>query len=666
MPCVASIAALNGFGRAGSTIPFALVTSGLIIQLDAFNVASYPGTGTTVTDITSGYNHTLADGATYLSLYGVKTFDCTTTPKNITVIGTGPTLPTSGYTYVCWGRVITSSAAWRTLYRSNPNDHALLIQISTDNLGFYNNDTSAFVDSGYDITAIEDTWVQYTVVGDNSSTIFYINGTQVGSAAAGAGGNAHLSWGGISGQPFGYVANMFYYNRKLSYGEVVQNYNFLLSRFPNIVSTGLLVNVQAGNTSSYPGSGTTWTNLIDGTGYTITSGTYSSANGGSIVFNGTSTFVAIGTPLSSGTNYTLEAWVYATSVASSHNIISSSNNVFWIAAGTLYGGVGGSYQLVSSANFPTNVWKHVVLTFNDTTNTMTLYINGTAVNQNTNVTLSYIGETLRIGSHISGATPVSFWTGNIAQARVYNTALSAANVLTNFNATKGGYLVTTSNLVLYYNQIDTASYPGTGTTVTSLVGSGLNGTMTAITYTSPYFTFNGTTSQISVADNAALEPGTGDWTVEVWIKYSVITGKTRTYVSKTNNGGGAADWGYGFRTNPSTNETYFEVGNGTTSVNSPATAVTTGTWYQIVGVWTNVAANSIALYKNGVLVGSNSHSFASIKNTTTPLYLGNYNGNEFAQQFQGDMGIVRIYNKALSAAEVLNNYDANKATYGLQ
>jgi hypothetical protein len=472
-------------------------------------------------------------------------------------------------------------------------------------------------------------------------------------------------WGGLSGQPFGYVANMFFYNRKLSTNEVLQNYNFLASRFPNIVTTSSVVNVQAGNASSYPGSGTTWTNLVDNSTYTITSGTYDSANGGSIVFNGTSTFVNIGTPLATGTNYTIEAWVNATSTASSHNIVSSASTPFWVSAGVLYAGIAGSFSLVSSASFPTNVWKHVAVTFNDTTNTLTLYVNGSQVSQNTNVTQTYTSETMRIGSHVSGSTPTSFWNGKIAQVRVYNTALTAANILSNFNATKGGYLVATSSLALYYDPTDTYSYPGTGTTLTSLVGSGLNGTMTSVTYTSPYLTFNGSTSQVSIADNAALEPGTGDFSIEVWLRYSAIAGRTRTYVSKTNNGGGSADWGYGLRTNASTSATYLEVGNGTTSLSSPTTSVTTGVWYQIVGVWTNVATNSIALYKNGALVGSSSHSFASVKNTTTPLYIGNYNGNEFAQQFAGDIGIVRYYSKALSADEILNNYDANKATYGL-
>ena len=51
------------------------------------------------------------------------------------------------------------------------------------------------------------------------------------SIAYGAGGNNHWYWGGIGGQPFGYVANMYYYNRKLSLTEITQTYNYLAPRF---------------------------------------------------------------------------------------------------------------------------------------------------------------------------------------------------------------------------------------------------------------------------------------------------------------------------------------------------------------------------------------------------------------------------------------------------
>jgi hypothetical protein len=68
---------------------------------------------------------------------------------------------------------------------------------------------------------------------------------------------------------------------------------------------------------------------------------------------------------------------------------------------------------------------------------------------------------------------------------------------------------------------------------------------------------------------------------------------------------------------------------------------------------------------NGSSIGSVNHSLASLLNTTTNLYIGSYNGGEYSQWFDGKIGITRLYNKALTATEVLNNYNANKAIYGL-
>jgi hypothetical protein len=218
-----------------------------------------------------------------------------------------------------------------------------------------------------------------------------------------------------------------------------------------------------------------------------------------------------------------------------------------------------------------------------------------------------------------------------------------------------------SNLVLYYDPSNTSSYPGTGTTINDLSGNVLSGTLSNVTYTSPYLSFNGSSSQISIPDNVLLEPGSGDWTIEFWVSHSVITGSSRILIAKTN-GGNSADWGYGLRT-VSNGNTYLEVGNGTTSITSPSYAVSTNTWYQVVGVWTNVVSNSIELYINGVSQGSNSHSFTSIKNTTSPLYVGSFNGGQFSQWLNGKAGIVRIYNKALTGSEVLQNYNNDYTKY---
>jgi hypothetical protein len=224
----------------------------------------------------------------------------------------------------------------------------------------------------------------------------------------------------------------------------------------------------------------------------------------------------------------------------------------------------------------------------------------------------------------------------------------------------------TSNLRLYYDPSNPSSYPGTGTTINDLSGNGLNGTMSNITFTSPYFTYNGTSSQVRVADNVLLEPGSGDWTMEVWVNQSVLGNDV--VLGKFDNGGQAIDVSYSIRT---TNTTYYAQlgsGSGTGSslfVDSTNYVGTVGTWYQIVYVFTNIAANTLQTFVNGTSVGTVSHNLASILNSTNPLYIGNYNGGEFGQYFDGRIGITRLYNSALTSSQVLQNFNADKSKYGL-
>jgi hypothetical protein len=224
--------------------------------------------------------------------------------------------------------------------------------------------------------------------------------------------------------------------------------------------------------------------------------------------------------------------------------------------------------------------------------------------------------------------------------------------------------IVSSNLVLHFDPSNVSSYPESGTTITDLSGNGLNGTMSNITYTSPSFNFNGTNSTISVPDNTILEPSTGDWTMEAWINHSVITGSSRIIFAKTD-GGTAQDWGYGLRTSP-LGLTFGEIGNGgTASLQSNNSTLATNVWYQVVAVWTNVVTNSFELFINGISQGSKSHSFTSVKDTASPLYIGSFNNGQFSQWFNGKIGITRIYNKVLTLSEVLQNFNTDKSKYGL-
>jgi hypothetical protein len=464
----------------------------LVIQLDAYESSSYPGTGTTVFDITGGYDHTLI-GATYTVLNGIKCFDCTTGNNRVDYNLTGPLLPNSGYTYITWARLIPSNAGFRTvLYtKGPPKITPITIPNGTNTLGYW---ATGFVSSGYDVSSSAGVWVQFAVVGTNTSQTFYINGSQEGSTInEGAGGTTHWGWGNNDtvAQPWGHVANMYFYNRQLSLSEITQQYNYLAPRFVEPTPT------------------------------------------------------------------------------------------------------------------PTSTSTPTVTPTNTTTPTTT-------------------------------TTPTPTSTPNAPVS---------------------------SNLVLYYDPSNSSSYPGTGTTINDLSGNGLNGSMSGITYTSPYFSYNGTSSQVLVDDNPLLEPGSGDWSIEFWVNYSVLAGSSRILIAKTD-GGLSAEWGYGLRAAANGN-TFMEIGNGTTSLQSSLTALTTNTWYQVVGVWTNVSSNSLSLYVNGNLIGSISHSFTSIKNTTSPLYLGSFNGGQFSQWLNGRMGVVRMYNKSLTGSEVLQNFNADKSKYGL-
>jgi len=239
-----------------------VIQNGLIIQLDAYDTDSYPGSGSTVFDLAGSYDHTLT-GATYTVLNGIQCFDCTTGNNRVAVNGTGPTLPTIGYTYITWARMQSNNSGFRTLlYTNSPKYTPITIPNGTSTLGYWD---TAFRSSGYDASSSSEVWTQFAVVGDNSSQTFYINGSQVGNTIAyGAGGRTHWGWGNndLAGQPWGHVANLYLYDRKLSLTEIQEQYNFLSPRFIEpAVTSGLVLYYDPSNSSSYSGSGTTVNDL---------------------------------------------------------------------------------------------------------------------------------------------------------------------------------------------------------------------------------------------------------------------------------------------------------------------------------------------------------------------------------------------------------------------
>ena len=207
-----------------------IILQNLALWIDANNLASYPGTGTTVTDLSgNGRTQNLSTAAAYTVLSGVKCWDLSTT-YIIQAASVGPTLPTTGFTYIAWARMIASTATWRTLFRTNPDDHPILIELGSNRLGVYDNTSATFYPSGYTVASLANVWVQWAVTGNSSGQTFYINGQQVGTTVVSSAGNAH-QYISLSGQPFGYIANTFLYTTRLTQEQIQQNYYGLKGTF---------------------------------------------------------------------------------------------------------------------------------------------------------------------------------------------------------------------------------------------------------------------------------------------------------------------------------------------------------------------------------------------------------------------------------------------------
>lgn len=224
-----------------------------------------------------------------------------------------------------------------------------------------------------------------------------------------------------------------------------------LGHSPSIVTSGLVLCVDAANTKSYPGSGTTWADLsgnaINGT---LTNGpTYNTSNGGSIVFTSSTNYVNFlqNSLFNFGTSdFTIEAWIYPTSFPQDPTIFmmhpyTSPNNTGMIlyvsSAGKVGSYFGSSTSFTGNTTVSLNTWSHVILTRASGTNY--IYLNG-SLDISTTVagTFNITGHTnVAIGRDISyNNCP---WVGRISNIKIYNKSFSAAEVSQNFNALRVRY-----------------------------------------------------------------------------------------------------------------------------------------------------------------------------------------------------------------------------------
>jgi len=461
------------------------------------------------------------------------------------------------------------------------------------------------------------------------------------------------------------------------------NYN------PCAVTDGLKLYLDAQNVNSYPGTGTTWYDISGNSNHAtfVNSPVYYANPTANMTFNGTNAYMTIArsSSMSPTAGISQEVWFKYDSALTNIHFIglqygSSYGNSYgiWSETTNLIAGVNISGTLnyfSSSVSFVLNTWYHCVHTYDGSI--QKLYLNGNLLNSlatsgsiayDSNNTLVTIGSDFQGAGYNSGVS--WFLNGKLAQVRIYDRALSSDEVNQNYNSTKKRYSpdenIVTNGLVFNSDSGRPSSYPGTGTAIYDLSGSGYTGTLT----NGPAFSslngglisFDGSNDYINISSTNMLTFGTNPFTIDFWI-YTTSGSGIRTILSNYSD----------YNTDYST---YFYMGIYTYEVLSMTNKVllldSTGNFINnsfgadiTTNQWTHVAftrsGNDLNCYKNGVLVSSatKSNNFSGSRASK----IGG--GVASIAAFPGYLPSTKIYNRALTAQEVLQNYNAIKNRYGL-
>jgi len=217
---------------------------------------------------------------------------------------------------------------------------------------------------------------------------------------------------------------------------------------PRIVTNNLTSYLDAGNPRSYSGSGITVNGLIGGIGGTLVNGIgFSSSNSGTFVLDGTNDYINEDTTSFDLTgDLSAEVWFNLSATANDWVRVigkgDASNRTFgfWYntpAAAFLYqrfaasGNVSGNYSI----SIQTNTWYHVIVTSSGSTHK--IYLNGLDIQTQTGAgPFLSSSSTLKVGY----GEIHTYHNGRIGLYRIYNRALTAQEVLQNYNATKMRYV----------------------------------------------------------------------------------------------------------------------------------------------------------------------------------------------------------------------------------
>ena len=455
-----------------------IVTDGLRGCWDAGNRRSYPGTGTVLTDLAGGVNGTLTnedDDALNFNSFkgGYFEFDGTDGRVDCGDAGVDNDLIVDwGELTVCvWALAIQSSQSSYGLVQIGgrpafemticPPAHQRFFTTCID--GDWTNSDVGSMDPYWG------KWAHYTVrwVTGTDNYRLYINGEVVKRhtfndthISPGANPPLYFAYRGTGKCLEGNIGSVYIYDRALSDAEIKQNYEATKSRFaPRITKSGLVGNWDAGDPESYSG-GSTWKDTANGVvgiyynDTSVANAAFSNNNGGYMEFDGTDDYVVVSdvSHLDLRDKLTMSCWAWFDGDGDGYNTIvfgkekASSAQYSMVRMNednTLDVGIhtGSWTDFRSSTALSDDTWYHLSATY-DRSN-VKLYING-SLDTTIAETDAISGDSQRfvIGGvdwQNNSTVPDHPMNGRVAIVRMYNKALSATEIMDNYNKTKARF-----------------------------------------------------------------------------------------------------------------------------------------------------------------------------------------------------------------------------------
>jgi hypothetical protein len=226
-----------------------------------------------------------------------------------------------------------------------------------------------------------------------------------------------------------------------------------LAHSPSIISDGLVFYLDAANRRSYSGSGLTVNGLVGGIGGTLINGTgFSTANNGTFIFDGTNDYILCD-GISQNNNASALTWTVWTKRNASNSLmtfmqLSGLNNDIGLELWSnefIYFEIGNGGNTYGELSNNSSLWQNVTMVYNgsgaDNSARLKAYINGVQESLSYNGTIpstAGTANTLFIGNTSPYASVNSnlFSSGNLGSFQSYNRALSATEILQNYNATR--------------------------------------------------------------------------------------------------------------------------------------------------------------------------------------------------------------------------------------